>query len=462
MMAIIRTSLAGLAAAAALAACSGGEQGFDPDVVCHVGAYRTADGALVDFGPLSSPTLRWRTMDGRTGRISPPEDGEAPWSGVEGWTERAHPARFQFGACGEGRVVVSGLDGVDGPAERLDFQIEETTFEGADGVTLAGRLVMPQGEEAVPLVVLVHGSEASSARDFYYLQRLLPSENIAVFVYDKRGTGASSGDYTQDFDRLAADAAAALAEARRLAGDRVSSAGYQGGSQGGWVAPYAATMSEADFVVASFGMAEGPLAEDREEVLLNMRAAGYGQDAEAMAGARALAEAAGRVMASDFAEGVSELAALKRRYRDEAWYDGVQGEFTHEFLVRPIWQVRMAMPFFDRGTSWDYDARSVLARLDTPMLWVLAADDTEAPPDTTRAILSDLQAEGRPIDIAVFPGADHGIVEYETGPDGMRVSTRYSAGYFRMLADWIRDPVLRGDYGRASLAPRPAASGGAE
>ena len=435
----------------ALAACSGGDPDIDPQIACHVGLYETAQGEAVDLGPLSSPALRWRTLDGRTGRIAPGEDGV--WSGSIGWTDYPHPARFEIGECGSDVIRIEGIAGLEGEARRVAFEMQDVVFQG-EGESLAGRLVMPRGEGPFPLLVLVHGSERSSARDFYYTQRLLPAQGVAAFVYDKRGSGGSSGSYTQDFDLLAADAVAALAEARRLAGDRISASGYFGGSQGGWVAPYAATMSDPDFVIASYGLAEGPLAEDRDEVLLDLVQAGYGEDEAAMAGGRAIAEAAGRVMASDFEEGVEELAELKRLYRDEPWYAAIEGEFTKEFLVRPIWQTRAGMPFFDVGTSWNYEPRPVLASLDMPSLWVLAEDDAEAPSAATRAILAELQAEGAPIDVAVFPDADHGMIDFIPGPDGARFETRYSESYFRLLAEWAHETRFQGRYGRAELSAR--------
>lgn len=144
------------------------------------------------------------------------------------------------------------------------------------GPRLLGRLVMPKGEGRVPLVVLVHGSEHDSARDFYSLQRQLPSEGIGVFVYDKRGTGGSGGLYTQDYLMLADDVIAAMHEAKRLAGARVGRIGYQGGSQGGWVAPLAATIEPVDFVIVGFGLAVSPLEEDRESIALDMTRGGDG------------------------------------------------------------------------------------------------------------------------------------------------------------------------------------------
>ena len=59
---------------------------------------------------------------------------------------------------------------------------------------------------------------------------------------------------------------------------------------------------------------------------------------------------------------------------------------------------------------WDYDAVAALRRLRTPLLWVLAGEDREAPIETTRAALAELRAAGQPIDVYLFPGTDHGMI----------------------------------------------------
>src|SRR3546814_15478379 len=91
------------------------------------------------------------------------------------------------------------------------------------------------------------------------------------------------------------------------------------------------------------------------------------------------------------------------------------------------------------GTIWDFDPMRVLRSLVTPQLWVLAGDDSEAPPGETMRRLCARAGEGRPITTMGFPGTDHGIVACETGADGKRSETRYAEGYLRMLADWIGD-----------------------
>ena len=65
---------------------AGREDRVDPHVACHVGVYRLDDGRLVDLAPVAGSGLRWRTMDGRTGRLQ--ADGAAHWTGTIGWSDR--------------------------------------------------------------------------------------------------------------------------------------------------------------------------------------------------------------------------------------------------------------------------------------------------------------------------------------------------------------------------------------
>lgn len=417
-----------------------------PDMVCHAGAYRDAIDRLVTLTP-SDDGLRYRLESGETGRLIRQADGR--WQATRGWMDDGPPAatariggcdaaKIEFGLAGEPLVA----------ATREVLQVRETNFQSR-GVGLAGRLVMPLGDGAVPLAVVLHGSEDYSARLYYPEQYRLPAQGIAVFVYDKRGTGDSEGEYTQDFYLLAADAAAALDEARRLAGTRAARVGLVGGSQAGWIAPLAATQAPVDFLLVGYGMAEGPLAEDAGEVRQSLIDRGYGADV--LAQAKEITDATGRVIASDYREGFDALAAAKAKYRDALWYGEIRGEFTQDFLEYPNLVIRIVGRFYDQGTSWAYDPMPTLRQVAAPQLWILAAEDREAPHHETLRRLAGLQREGLPIVTAVFPDTDHGILEFELR-DGERVSTRYAEGYYPMMVEWIRSGTVTGPYGRAVIA----------
>lgn len=398
------------------------------DAPCQAGAWRQEGAGVVVLVPTAGnqPQLRWLLMDGSTGTLTP--DALGRWRGNAGWTEQPHPTEWRFNGCDTGQA--------DGhPVTKLALDMHETRFQSR-GVELAGRLVLPPGVERVPVVVLVHGSETRSARDHSALQYLYPAHGIGVFVYDKRGTGASGGNYTQDFDLLADDAVASLAEARRLAGPRLGASGFEGASQGGWVAPLAATRTEVDFVLVAYGLAVSPWQEDQAQVDSELAAAGFGR--EERAHAREVARVTGRMMSTRMEQGAQELDGLRRRHARSAWWPRMKGEYTGDLVSYPTPLLRLALPWFDKGTPWDHDPMPVLRMVDAPMLWILAEDDRDAPPAETLRRLDGLAKEQRPITYRVFPDTDHGIVEFTTGEDERRMKTRYATGYLSMKVEWIR------------------------
>lgn len=416
---------------------------------CHAGAYRFDDGSVVTVAAVGDAgKLRWRTMQGRVGLLERAADGG--WRSTLGWTGRDDGVAVAFGGCDEARIAFDGRTG-----EKIAFDAIETRFAG-NGVELRGRLVLPKGAGAVPIAVEVHGSEDSSAVDLNYFQDLLPAHGIGVFVYDKRGTGKSSGKYTQDFHLLSDDAKAAFAEARRLAGTRAGRIGYHGGSQAGWVAPLAASKTaDVGFVVVGYGLAEGALAEDREQVLLDLRQAGYA-DPAVLAQAREVTDATAVVVASRGARGWEQLDAVRAKYGKAPWWKAMQGEFTGMVVGHTKEELTAMAPKVEQGTSWDYDPMPVLRALRVPLLWVLAAEDREAPPAETRRRLLGLTQQDRPITVVEFPDTDHGILEFETGADGKRVPVRAAEGYFPLQIEWIRTGRLGHDtYGRGRVLAQP-------
>jgi pimeloyl-ACP methyl ester carboxylesterase len=336
---------------------------------------------------------------------------------------------------------------------RQDTRETDATFVSA-ATRLAGRLVEPAGEPdgARPLVVLVHGSEKTAAIGSVYAW-MLAAQGVSAFVYDKRGTGASAGDYTQNFELLADDAAAALREARRLAAGRFGRAGFFGGSQGGWVAPLAATRSPSDFVAVGFGLVVSPIEEDREQLLDEASQLKLGT--ADMRKIERLSRATATLVRSHFSTGYEALAQVRREIGGAPWAATIEGEYSGDMLrmsdgdLRRIGRAR----FDNLELIWDYDAAATLRRLKAPLLWVLAGEDREAPIEATRAILLRLEAAGHPIEAYVFPDTDHGMVEFKINADGSRTPTRITDGYLKLLADWIKGD-LQGRYGRAmALTP---------
>ncbi|WP_158218766.1 alpha/beta hydrolase family protein [Roseateles aquatilis] len=412
---------------------------------CLIGAYQLENGQTLDIAPSRGDTLHWTAFTGETGRLRPQADGS--WTSTVGWTDRPATDTLSSADCKDGEKSEITFGGKRG--HRLAFDVSETRFE-SNGIKLVGRLVLPKGKGPVPVVVLLHGSEDDSARDTNSLQRALPAEGIGVFVYDKRGTGASGGAYTQDFDVLADDAVLAMREARRLAGARAGRVGYQGGSQGGWIAPLAAQRSPVDFVIVGFGLTVSMIDQDQQSVALEMRTNGHSaQDTEK---ALALTRAGERVIESRGRDGYEAFDALRQKYKSEPWYKDVRGNFLH--LVLPLDKAQIVEGLntkYKFETSFRYDPMPTLRASTTPQLWILAADDRVAPSAESAASIRSLIAAGKRYTLAVYPGADHGMTEFEVNPDGRRVSTRFPKGYFQMMRDFIRDGRVGDAYGNAVM-----------
>ncbi len=409
---------------------------------CQIGTYRFPNGEIVDIARSEGNTFRWRKFDGTTGVLHKKQDGS--WTSTLGWTNRPDGHTASFTGCATGEIEFDGKK-----AHRIPFDVTDTMFKSRDGIKLAGRLVLPKGDNAIPVVVFVHGAERESARDSYALQRLLPAEDIGAFVYDKRGTGGSEGTYTQDFETLADDAVAAMREAKRIAGRRCARIGYQGGSQGGWVAPLAATRAPVDFVIVSFGLAVSVIDEDQQEVALEMRLKGHSQ--KDISKALEVASAAEAVFESGFTKGFERFDAVRAKYRNEPWYKDVHGNYTHFILPYTAAEAREKFKDFLPGTPFRYDPMPTLRAVEAPQLWLLGEDDLEAPSAETSRRLKTLIAEGKPITLALFPRAEHGMTEYEIASDGERVSTRYAPGYFIMMRDFARNGQLSGAYGSSAV-----------
>jgi pimeloyl-ACP methyl ester carboxylesterase len=102
-------------------------------------------------------------------------------------------------------------------------------------------------------------------------------------------------------------------------------------------------------------------------------------------------------------------------------------------------------PVMFAGIDLHYDPMPVLRRLNVPQLWILAADDIDAPPAETLRRLKSLKAEGKPVTVVVYPRTEHGLYEYEVDAAGERLSTRQPATYLPLMQDFIRGKLQSKD-----------------
>ena len=403
---------------------------------CKAGTYGEASQNIVVLEEkpwIPSPELGYLLLDGRYGST----------------LDQASPIR-----CGDGYVF---LETKGSELTRLEKRSFNRTSEKirVPGAVLTGELLEPLGQQSAvqPLVVMVHGSETEPAINNNRAY-LLAAQGIAVFTYDKRGTGQSTGIYTQNFELLADDAAAAMAHAQAMKRGHIGRSGYWGQSQGGWVAPLAASRSKADFVAVGFGLIAAPIEEDRDQMLLEAQRLGL-RDDETKQIAK-LSEATAAIVSSHFTSGFEKLNALRIEAGSERWVREIQGEYSGDMLRMSDSDLRrIGRAVFDNlEIIWDYDSKPVLQKLKIPLLWVIAEKDREAPIVETVASLRAFRKQGKPFDAYIFPHTDHGMYEFTEKADGNRTNTRVTEGYFKLVGDWIAGRKS-GHYGRGrSLSSR--------
>lgn len=412
---------------------------------CEPGSYGIRGQNIVALTPkahISPPGLGYLFLDGRFGNT----------------LSESSPVR-----CVDGAVFVRGEYGAETRLERRTIVRTSTRFASV-GAELAGELLEPTGpvEPSRPLLVIVRGPERSPAIDADTRALVFAAQGIAVFIYDKRGTGQSGGVYSQNFERLADDAAAALTHARQLAKGRFDRAGYFCDSQGGRVAPLAATRSDADFVAVGFGLVGSPIDEDRDRMISEAQRLGFGQ--EVIKQIHHLSDITAHIVTSHFSDGFEELDAARKAWRNEEWTDVVRGKYSGHMLRMSDAALRRAgRALFDNlDLIWDYDSLATLRKLDVPLLWVIAAEDRKASAERTMRALTGLKTDGHPIDAYVFPQTDHGRYEFVQRSIGSQPYTRVTDGYYRLLADWIHGEAAK-TYGRGAplklfmkMSTRPA------
>lgn len=161
--------------------------------------------------------------------------------------------------------------------DTADIRTEEVRFRSGD-LTLAALLFVPDGEGSYPGAFLIQGSGPSD-RDNAWARAIaeeLARSGIATLLPDKRGTGASDGDWRRaDFGDRAGDALAGLRWMQGRSDIRGGEIGLVGLSQGGWVAPVAASRSDdVDFVVDVSGAAVSFAEQSFHEMRNTARQAG--------------------------------------------------------------------------------------------------------------------------------------------------------------------------------------------
>ena len=282
---------------------------------------------------------------------------------------------FLFLICAITVFSLNRLTEFDLPGEGLSRTLH---FEHQQD-RLTGTLILPAHVISPPVVLLVHGDGAQdrwSDGGYLPLVNYLVSQGIAVYSWDKPGTGESRGNWlAQTMPDRAGEAALALEKVRQQPELKSSRVGFLGFSQAGWVVPQASQRANADFVVL-VGAA------------INWRAQGFYYGAQRRQ-----------------SEGFSSAEIQAATERDAADFDRA---FTPE-IVRQSCLSSCTRQDFERRNA-HADALSDIAAMKTPVMILMGEDDRNVNPHETVSAWAETLPAGTPRCIRLIGGATHGLL----------------------------------------------------
>ncbi len=365
------------------------------------------------------------------------DEAKQAWVGT--WTQ-GQPMPLVLKRLVDGKVVA---DAPKRPQEEaimagpLPYTATNVAFDSVADIKLAGAFSVPQGKGPFPAVVLVAGSgphtrdeDVFGHKVFLVLADALNRAGIAVLRYDKRGIGASTGDYanatTTDFTT---DAKAAITWLKTRPEVDPAHIGIIGHSEGGLIAPaVAASDPSVGFVVL---MAGPGLPGD--QILLMQQAAiarAGGQPETVIATAEKTNQAV-----FDMIKSAQSLDDAKTKATAMAAELVAGGQMTQAQSQAAIATVT---------TPWFYefirsDPRPVLEKVKAPVLAINGALDTQVPPQEDLAAIKAALKNNTDVTIMELPGLNHLFQTAQTGAPSeyVGIEETMSPVALKTITNWV-------------------------
>ena len=327
----------------------------------------------------------------------------------------------------------------------LLYEDQPVSFAEGD-VRLAATLRLPKGKGPFPGIVLVHGSGPGERPQLSVMNAFFAGLGIAVLSYDKRGCGASEGDWKKvDLDVLARDALAGVRWLKARPEIDAGRVGLWGISQGGWITPLAASLDAApSFVINTSGPATSLRRQDNYNMANTLRLAGFVEEdvAQVVEGLNVLYDY-GRGKAS--AEALDAIMAKGRdnpRLKDlimpPAKEIDPEALYARQKIGDPAW-------FFHLDP--DNDALAPYRKLACPTLVTYGRLDYTVPVEESAALLKKLVAEtGKTnLRVEVIPDSGHGYwIMREDDPRQPLDPQSISRAFFAAIEAWLQKTGILG------------------
>lgn len=311
------------------------------------------------------------------------------------------------------------------PANKINLQREEISFRNGE-VKLSGTLITPAAKGVHPAVVLLHGSGALNRYSFGPFPDFFLSRGYSVLIYDKRGTGASSGNLPKSaFDDLAADGRAAVEFLKSRKEINSRQIGLCGSSQGGFLAALvAAENRDVAFIVNLYGMYVPAWQQELYRAELEMRENNLTKDeiAEALDFIK-LGFDVGRT-----GQGWEKFAEQMQQAKNKKWFDYVLKSNSLDELQS------------DWRNIYSYEPAVALKKVTVPVLALFGSLDNSTPvPQTVSNMRKALSIAGnKKFTYKIFPKGNHGLLEAEKGGNGeIPKLKRFVPELFDTMTVWL-------------------------
>jgi len=342
----------------------------------------------------------------------------------------------------------------DKPKKPLPYHLEEITFHNGE-LKFTGELLRPKKDGKHPAVVMITGSgpqnryeELFGWKIFQDIADHFTRNGIAVLLYDDRGMGGSSSNV---FESTTADFAGDVLAAVRYLQSRndinPKQIGLCGHSEGGIIAPLAASQSDdvafiicisgtghtgreiiliqSELIARAEGTPEDEIQKSREDSQKIYDMLDKGESIENM-------EAIFEEMASE------QLEAMTEEQKKDVTDPEKFLKSTKEGLMK-----QFASKWFQYFLK--YDPAPTLKKVKCPALLLYGELDLQVPAKMSKKAMVAALEEGGNTDFKakVFPKANHLFQKATTGSptEYTKLPKEFVPGFLELMTDWMRERV---------------------
>jgi pimeloyl-ACP methyl ester carboxylesterase len=323
------------------------------------------------------------------------------------------------------------------PKPPFPYREEHVTFENKeDDVTLAGTLLIPDGEGPFPAVAFCTGSGRQDRdetiyghKPFWILADHLSRNGIATLRYDDRGVMGSTGDFdaasSLDFARDLEAAVRYLEDHASVDKDLVGALGH---SEGGLIAPMMANREPGlDFAIllAPPGVTGEEIIISQTEVIARLNGSSRRDISENSALQRALygvlKESLGPEEEREKMYGIMEEVIGNQPEAIETQIQRIRNTWTRHFVL--------------------YDPKRALAAIECPTLALLGEKDRQVVADINLPAIEEAFSENKNEDVTVqeIAGANHLFQIAQTGlpSEYATIEETISPQVLELITDWL-------------------------